>query len=127
MNDRPSSKQSKNMFNFKRPQNNGSQLIEKLQKEVISFCRDMNFLQDKTTFYESNFTNQMEFNGCMNHVVAEIKSDVEHIDNFYISCLSEEKHNCKQIYESLLNVYSKYMIRQKGIYIEFIDYEKYID
>jgi len=118
---------SKSLFNKKTTENKGSQLIEKLQKEVISFCRDMNFLQDKATFYEANFSNQMEFNNCMNYVVSEIKSDIEHFDNFYVSCVSEEKHNCKLLYDSLIDVYSKYMIRQKGIYIEFIDYEKYTD
>lgn len=104
-------------------------MINNIQDEIVSFCRDYYFLHDKSSYFDTSFTSQMDFNNCVSYSTSQVKEDTAKIDNFYKLCLNEgiEEKLCESKHTNLYKLYSNYMINQKGVYIEFIDFEQYTD
>jgi hypothetical protein len=104
-------------------------IVNNIQDEIVSFCRDYYLLHDKSSFFGTSFTSQMDFNNCVSYSTLKVKEDTAKIDNFYSLCIKEgiKKNICESSHESLYKQYSNYMINQKGVYIEFVDFEQYID
>ena len=104
-------------------------IINNIQDEIVSFCRDYYFLHDRASYFDTSFTSQMDFNNCVSYSTSKVKQDTSEIDNFYKLCINEgvNKTLCETRHGRLYKLYSKYMIEQKGVYIEFIDFEQYTD
>lgn len=118
------------------------------QNEVINFCQDMNNLQNKSNIYDTKLMEQMDFSHCVDTVTDKLKEDYDLIqknlnncydkchsrfenDNLTINHLNKVVNNCVthcQATHNILNdVYYDYMIKNKGIYFEFVDYNKYLN
>lgn len=99
--------------------------INDVQKEIISFCRDKFYLNNKGSFYNLNFDSQIEFNECVTSVIDIIKTDIFLVDDYYEKCINSEElkrsniNYCNRKKREILDDYKKYLIDKKGIYIEF--------
>ena len=104
---------------FSEFKNDEDLLINKIQSEVISFCRDNYNLQNNSSFYDINFRQQIKFNNCVETCINQIKNEYEIINQFYDSCkemhLDEYKNNlCKNKKDNLMKYYSDYLIYKKA-------------
>lgn len=122
----------------------------RFQNESIKFCKDLYQLQEKKTVYDLDLDDQLKFTGCVNEVISGIVSDLTEIENNQNLCFKGCKNEydtylnlkfenmnpkinklpcvsiCTEIYKNLNKNYEKYMIDNKGIYIEFINIKKNI-
>ena len=123
------------------------------QDLIVQFCKDANFLQNFENFFDiKSISTQMKFNECIEYTSNKIKDDFYALENVYGKCksvCSEEDHEkvaryneteyriqkpnlskcikyCKNQYKYNLQSYKEYMIDDKGVYIEFVDYKKHV-
>jgi hypothetical protein len=123
--------------------------LKEYQDNVIEFCKNIANLQHKENFFILELEEQFEFNSCVERSSLKLQKDFQDIEKFYSQCkeicvkkdpdvltniqnynnasltmlrpnLNPCVKECVIIYEELMGKYYKYMIKDKGLYVELI-------
>lgn len=119
--------------------------IKDFQNKIISFCKNMTFLQHKVNFFELSMMDQFQFNECIDFSSEKIKADFKEMEEFYdkckTSCIAKDPEieenieefvnfkyklsrpllnscvsECVQLYCHLTRNYQEYMVDSKNFY-----------